>query len=59
MANVQAWLDMCHEQYRVDEQMRIDYLFAAATYRPEEHIVERPRHLIPEIWQSIKRRVTA
>ena len=41
----------------VESQMRRDYLFAAINFKPEEEIIPRLKHLIPEIWQSIRKKV--
>lgn len=59
MPDITEYLADVRRDLRLEEQMRIDYLFAAVNYRPEECVVKRPRHLIPEIWESVKRAVGA
>lgn len=57
MADIMAYLDDVKRDLHLEDQMRRDYLFAAVNYRPEQEVIQRPRHIIPEIWQSIKRKV--
>lgn len=54
MAEITAYLEDVRRDLHIEDQMRLDYLFAAVNYRPEEHVIPRPRGIIPELWQSIK-----
>lgn len=58
MSDVTDYLEEVRRQINLERQLEPDYLFSKINAVPaaEQHPdLTRPRHLIPNIWESIKR----